>query len=43
MNNLPKFDNKIRLTKDLNERINMIVKYQNDQLKKKLEKELINK
>lgn len=42
MEDLPSFDNKIRIPKDLNNKINMIVKYQNNQLKKELKK-IVNK
>lgn len=41
MEDLPSFNNKIRISKDLNDKILMIVKYQNDQLKKELKK-LVN-
>lgn len=42
MDDLPSFNNKIKIPKELNNKINMIVKYQNDQLKNELKK-IVNK
>ena len=42
MDDLPSFNNKIKITKELNNKINMIVKYQNNQLKNELKK-IVNK
>ena len=42
MDDLPSFNNKIKIPKELNNKINMIVKYQNNQLKNELKK-IVNK
>ena len=42
MDDLPSFNNKIKIPIELNNKINMIVKYQNNQLKNELKK-IVNK